>query len=134
MGIEVVEENLLFMIDMKNKEYKKIQVLNIDDNMDIEIVEEAVKPFVNKYEEQLKQGMWLFTADKLSNGEYDATYKISYAEWLLTSDNFKEHPYSYDITDANEKVVFNHVVNGNSVESYGMLVYEAINPKEMDLP
>ena len=69
-------------------------------------MENALIPFCKIFEDKLKEGSYLFTADLLEDGYYEATNRATYAEWM---DN--PFPYYIDCAENNEMVLFHNIVN-----------------------
>ena len=124
-GLEILESNLVFLVDLDEKEYKQIGIIQNDE-------EEDLKPFIEKYREQLEQGRWLFTANKLEDGKYEASHRLSHAEWMIEENPEEEYPFYWDIAENDECVLFSHVVNGVGY-SEGDEIIDPITPKEMDI-
>ncbi|WP_243355980.1 hypothetical protein [Bacillus litorisediminis] len=65
-GIEIVEENIMFLVDYHNKTFKKVKSkLNANEK-----IEDAIIPYCIFFEKNLKEGKYLFTADLLQSGLY----------------------------------------------------------------
>lgn len=117
-GLEILEHNLVFLVDLKKKEFKQIGSVE-------EETEEALKPFVDKYWSNLfVDGMYLFIADKLEGNEYEATHRLSHSdverqEDLREPEELDESFY-FDVAESDERVLFSNILNGTT-------------PKEMDL-
>lgn len=133
-GIEILESNLVFLVDFKNREYKQVGTVNSD-------TEEGLRPFVEKYRSLLEKGMWLFTADKLKGNEYEASHRLSYANWMVEGEEAndyteeeKKFPFYWDSAESDERVRFSSVVNGTGVCKFdGTVVHKPMTPKEMKL-
>lgn len=110
---KIVEKGVVFLVRHKNehKEYKIIGNVNID-NMGSQIKDD-LKPLVLKYENELKDGMMLFVADKLEDGKYFPLWRASYEEWMIEDEEENsEHPFFYDISESEESAFFSRIVNG----------------------
>ncbi|MEC1768311.1 hypothetical protein [Schinkia azotoformans] len=103
-----VETKILFLVDLKSKTFKKLNSrLNTnEDEMD------ALIPYCKMLEDKLKEGWWLFTADLSEDGEYEATYRATYSEWMLEDEEYdSEYPYYIDCAESEERVYFYDIVN-----------------------
>lgn len=128
--------NILFLVDFKEKKFKKIGTLPnpvfIDgDGHPRLIPNPTFKEYIKSYTLDLKDGLWLFVA-RFEDGQYQAEYRVTYASWAFdeTEDEdilaMREYPYFIDIAESDEGREFSKVVN------YGEL-YHSEMPKKFSV-
>lgn len=94
---------ILFKLDFTSKTYKRLGTIEINDTKNIEV---QLIPVCKKYQQDIKEGQWLYVAVKCQNGILPM-YRATYTE---TDEESNELPYYIDVAEYDERVMFCQLV------------------------
>lgn len=91
----------ILLVDLSRRGFRRIGRAK---ETKFEQIEKDLKRFCLLYDEDLKNGKWIFVASKVGN-MYEAIKRASYSDYDI------EDPYYIDVAEWDERVLFHRSVN-----------------------